>query len=63
MFWIVVIVIFVFIALRVPLWLSVIFFVINFYIPDPIPFIDEFIQGYDIASRLKMVGNYFSRSE
>jgi len=49
----------VFISLFFPLWLNVALFAINFFLPDPIPYIDEILQAAVIvkkgATKLKQV--------
>lgn len=51
MIWLTIII--VLISLGAPLWLSLILFGINAFIPDAIPFADEFVQGLGIASKIK----------
>jgi len=41
------------ISIGAPLWLSIILFALNAYIPDSIPYADEFIQGMNIAGKVK----------
>lgn len=35
-----------------PLWINVVLFAINYFVPDPIPYIDEILQAAVIIKRL-----------
>jgi len=34
-----------------PLWINVVLFAINFFVPDPIPYIDEILQAAVILKK------------
>jgi hypothetical protein len=34
-----------------PLWINVVLFAINFFLPDPIPYIDEILQAIVILKK------------
>ncbi len=53
MLWIIIGIVIVAISLEAPLWLSILLLGLNFFIPDPIPFIDEIVQFMGIANKIK----------
>jgi hypothetical protein len=34
-----------------PLWINVVLFVINYFVPDPVPYIDEILQAAIIIKK------------
>jgi hypothetical protein len=46
-----------------PLWINVVLFAINFFLPDPIPYIDEILQAIVILKKATQARKSIKKSD